>query len=336
MENILESSGAKTDFIVNPDGSITADDIIVPPPPAPALTIEATKERLIVTELNVRDFKSYAGSRTIGPFNKNFSCIVGPNGSGKSNVIDALLFVFGYRAQKIRSKKVSVLIHKSDQYPDLESCSVTVRFATIKDEGEHFTILPGSQFSVTRTGYKDNSSTYEINGRRSQYKEVANLLKKYGIDLDFNRFMILQGEIELISMMKPKALNDQETGMLEYIEDIIGSNRFMKPIQHFHAKTEEANEKRIEKLNQLKIVEKERADAENPRAKAMEYIQLANKMTLLENCALQSEIKVAAREGEQMNEDKIVLSDKIDALSASLDELQSNKQIKEDDLKVIS
>ncbi|GIZ05289.1 structural maintenance of chromosomes protein 4 [Caerostris extrusa] len=62
------------------------------------------------------------------------SCIVGPNGSGKSNVIDALLFVFGYRAQKIRSKKVSVLIHKSDQYPDLESCSVTVRFATIKDE----------------------------------------------------------------------------------------------------------------------------------------------------------------------------------------------------------
>ncbi|GIZ00641.1 structural maintenance of chromosomes protein 4 [Caerostris extrusa] len=137
-------------------------------------------------------------------------------------------------------------------------------------------------------------------------------------------------------MMKPKALNDQETGMLEYIEDIIGSNRFMKPIQHFHTKTEEANEKRIEKLNQLKIVEKERADAEKPRAKAMEYIQLANKMTLLENCALQSEIKVAAREGEQMNEDKIVLSDKIDALSASLDELQSNKQIKEEDLKVIS
>lgn len=65
---------------------------------------------------------------------QNFSCIVGPNGSGKSNVIDALLFVFGYRAQKIRSKKVSVLIHKSHKYPDLQSCSVAVSFAMIKDE----------------------------------------------------------------------------------------------------------------------------------------------------------------------------------------------------------
>ena len=42
----------------------------------------------------------------IGPFHKNFTSIVGPNGSGKSNVIDALLFVFGKRASKLRLKKV--------------------------------------------------------------------------------------------------------------------------------------------------------------------------------------------------------------------------------------
>ncbi|XP_055950961.1 structural maintenance of chromosomes protein 4-like [Argiope bruennichi] len=250
MEEACDSSGkVKTDFIVHPDGSITADEITVPAASAPALSVEATKERLVIRELNVRNFKSYAGSRTIGPFDKNFSCIVGPNGSGKSNVIDALLFVFGYRAQKIRSKKVSVLIHKSEKYPDLDSCSVTVNFATIKDEGENFTILPGSKFNVTRTGYKDNSSTYEINGRRAQYKEVTNLLRNYGVDLDFNRFMVLQGEIELISMMKPKGLTDQETGMLEYIEDIIGTSHFINAIQHFHTKLEEANEKRIDPEN---------------------------------------------------------------------------------------
>ncbi|GFS58401.1 structural maintenance of chromosomes protein 4 [Trichonephila clavipes] len=336
MDEISDRCGVKTDFTVHPDGSITADEITVPPAPAPALTIEATRERLIITELHVRDFKSYAGSRMIGPFDKNFSCIVGPNGSGKSNVIDALLFVFGYRAQKIRSKKVSVLIHKSNKYPDLNSCSVTVKFATIKDEGESFTILPDSQFSVTRTGYKDNSSTYEINGKISQYKEVANLLRKYGIDLDFNRFMILQGEIELISMMKPKAASAQETGMLEYIEDIIGSDRFIKPISHFDLKAEEANERRIEKLNQLKIVEKERADAEKPRAKALEYLGLVNKLALLENSALQAQIKVASREGEQLNEDKNTLSERINTLAASLDELQSSKQIKDEELNAIA
>lgn len=62
-----------------------------------------------------------------------FTSIVGPNGSGKSNVIDAMLFVFGYRATKIRSKKVSVLIHKSDRHRELRSCSVTVHFQQIRD-----------------------------------------------------------------------------------------------------------------------------------------------------------------------------------------------------------
>ena len=48
-----------------------------------------------------------------------FQILIGPNGSGKSNVIDSMLFVFGYRAQKIRSKKISVLIHDSEKNQDI-------------------------------------------------------------------------------------------------------------------------------------------------------------------------------------------------------------------------
>ena len=46
--------------------------------------------------------KKYAGKQVLGPFHKSFTSIVGPNGSGKSNVIDSMLFVFGYKASKIR------------------------------------------------------------------------------------------------------------------------------------------------------------------------------------------------------------------------------------------
>lgn len=45
-----------------------------------------------------------------------------------------MLFVFGYRASKIRSKKLSVLIHKSEKYPNLSSCSVAVHFVQIEDK----------------------------------------------------------------------------------------------------------------------------------------------------------------------------------------------------------
>lgn len=59
--------------------------------------------------------------------------VVGPNGSGKSNVIDALLFVFGYRANKMRQGKLSELIHNSAKYPNCSSCSVEVHFQMIID-----------------------------------------------------------------------------------------------------------------------------------------------------------------------------------------------------------
>ena len=58
---------------------------------------------------------------------------MGPNGSGKSNTIDALLFVFGYRASKMRQGKLSELIHNSANFPDLDECSVEVHFREIID-----------------------------------------------------------------------------------------------------------------------------------------------------------------------------------------------------------
>jgi structural maintenance of chromosome 4 len=57
--------------------------------------------------------------------------VVGPNGSGKSNVIDAILFVFGKQARQLRLKKVSELIHKSEQFPNLDSAKVEVHFQEI-------------------------------------------------------------------------------------------------------------------------------------------------------------------------------------------------------------
>ena len=88
--------------------------------------------------------------------------------------------------------------------------------------GEEAEVVPNTQFSVARTANKDNSSYYSLNGRRVQYKEVAKMLREKGIDLDHNRFLILQGEVENISLMKPKALTEHDTGMLEFLEDIIG------------------------------------------------------------------------------------------------------------------
>merc|ERR1712079_525962 len=142
--------------------------------------------------------------------------------------------------------------------------------------GEDFEVVPNSQFCVSRTANKDNSSFYSLNGKRAQYKEVAKLLRDKGIDLDHNRFLILQGEVESISLMKPKALTEHDTGMLEFLEDIIGTSRFKNPIELLSKKVEELNELRVEKLNRVKLVEKEKDDLEPAMMAALGYIRMEN------------------------------------------------------------
>ena len=41
----------------------------------------------------------------------------------------------------------------------------------------------------------------------------------------------LQGEVEQISMMKPRALTPHDTSLLDYLEDIIGTDKYITPIE---------------------------------------------------------------------------------------------------------
>uniref|UniRef100_A0A5F9CEA4 Chromosome-associated polypeptide C n=1 Tax=Oryctolagus cuniculus TaxID=9986 RepID=A0A5F9CEA4_RABIT len=265
----------------------------IPPPPPPAMTNEAGAPRLMITHIVNQNFKSYAGEKILGPFHKRFSCIIGPNGSGKSNVIDSMLFVFGYRAQKIRSKKLSVLIHNSDEHKDIQSCTVEVHFQKIIDkEGDDYEVIPNSNFYVSRTAYRDNTSVYHISGKKKTFKDVGNLLRSHGIDLDHNRFLILQGEVEQIAMMKPKGQTEHDEGMLEYLEDIIGCGRLNEPIKILCRRVEILNEHRGEKLNRVKIVEKEKDALEGEKNIAIEFLKLENEIFRKKNHVCQYYMKL--------------------------------------------
>eukprot|EP01100_Stratorugosa_tubuloviscum_P015319 TRINITY_DN872_c0_g1_i10.p2 TRINITY_DN872_c0_g1~~TRINITY_DN872_c0_g1_i10.p2 ORF type:complete len:114 (-),score=25.46 TRINITY_DN872_c0_g1_i10:30-371(-) len=92
--------------------------------------------------------------------------------------------------------------------------------------------------------------------KKSSWTEVTELLRRRGIDLDNNRFLILQGEVEQIALMKAKVTNEYKYGMLEYLEDIIGTNKYLKEIEKLAKQVDETNEERTEKLNRAKSIRK--------------------------------------------------------------------------------
>lgn len=234
--------------------------------PAPA-------QRVMISRMVLDNFKSYAGPVTIGPFDSNMTSVVGPNGSGKSNVIDAMLFVFGFRAKQMRQGNLSELIHSSSNHPSLAYTRVSVHFRDVIDlEDGTVESVEGTELVVAREARRDNSSTYWVNDKKSNRTDVTAMLKKRGIDLDHNRFLILQGEVEQIAMMKPKAPSAHEDGLLEYLEDIIGSNRLQQPISEAQQQVEQLNESRASRLNALKAVEQQMQALEGRKAEAETYV----------------------------------------------------------------
>lgn len=82
---------------------------------------------MIIHQLEMHNFKSYNGKHILGPFDSHFNCVIGPNGNGKSNIIDAVLFVFGFKSAKLRQDSLASLIHRS-AFAKPDYATVTVIF----------------------------------------------------------------------------------------------------------------------------------------------------------------------------------------------------------------
>ncbi|KAM7268935.1 hypothetical protein ACFE04_011101 [Oxalis oulophora] len=278
---------------------------------APTTADGSKSPRLFIKEMVMRNFKSYAGEQRVGPFHKSFSAVVGPNGSGKSNVIDSMLFVFGKRAKQMRLNKVSELIHNSTNHQNLDSASVSVHFQEIidLDDDGAYEAVPRSDFTITRVAFRDNSSKYYINDRASNFTEVTKKLKGKGVDLDNNRFLILQGEVEQISLMKPKAQGPHDEGFLEYLEDIIGTNKYVEKIDEANKQLESLNEQRSGVVQMVKLAEKERDSLEDVKNEAEAYMlkelmhlkwqEKATKLASEETCAKMVEVQENVSSMEQ-------------------------------------
>jgi len=179
-----------------------------------------------IKTLRLYNFKSYKGLIEIGPFFSGLNSVIGPNGSGKSNLFDSILFVMGKKASQMRFKRLHDIIYLYTLKKDNFS-SVAINFNSSKVNAKGRKIL-FKEVYFSRKIFSRFSSIYFING-----KEISFLVyKKIAGNLNFliknDRFLIQQGEVEKISSMKPQACLIQEIGFLEFIEDSLGSTKYVE------------------------------------------------------------------------------------------------------------
>jgi structural maintenance of chromosome 4 len=76
--------------------------------------------------------------------------------------------------------------------------------------------------------------------------------------------------------MKPKAPSEHEDGLLEYLEDIIGTSKYKEPIEEALLEMDRLQEDRSEKMNRLRIVEREKNALQDKKKEAEDYLRLQN------------------------------------------------------------
>jgi structural maintenance of chromosome 4 len=187
-------------------------------------------------------------------------------------------------------------------------------------------VIPNSDLVISRRAFKNNSSKYYINGKESTFTIVTTLLRDRGVDLDHKRFLILQGEVESIAQMKPKAANEHDDGLLEYLEDIIGTSKYKTPIEESAAEVETLNEVCVEKSGRVQHVEKEKNSLEDKKNKALSFIRDENELATKQSALYQVYIN-------ECGDNIAVTEEAIGQLQAQLDSDLEKHQGNEDGIK---
>lgn len=120
--------------------------------------------------LEIDNFKSYAGSQTVGPF-KQFQAVIGPNGAGKSNLMDAISFVLGVKSRHLRSSKMSDLVFRASGGAPSSKRRASVKAIYEVSDDEVEGLEGGEEIHFARTIGASGVGSYRINEKEVEYKK---------------------------------------------------------------------------------------------------------------------------------------------------------------------
>ena len=233
------------------------------------------------------------------------------------------------------------MIHCSEEYPALSFCSVQIVFRSINTLNQHV-----DEFMVERKVYRDTGrSEYLLNGVSHSLSEITQTMQQdLGIDLSHHRWLILQGEVESIAMMKPcsSAGASTEEGLLEYLEDIIGSAALLPEIENCEMTWNAASAASNIAQGKLQLAE---ADVQGMQIEVDEALKNATQfneiqkrrmaiMRLLLEKSQNLQEQLHAKIGE-MHDDQKKLSEDIQEKKEQLSEYRSHCQREERETKTI-
>ncbi|XP_073140120.1 structural maintenance of chromosomes protein 3 [Henckelia pumila] len=151
---------------------------------------------MYIKQVVIEGFKSYREQVATETFSPKVNCVVGANGSGKSNFFHAIRFVISDLFHNLRSEERQALLHEGAGH-QLLSAFVEIVF----DNSDNRIPVDKEEVRLRRTiGVKKDE--YFLDGKHITKTEVMNLLESAGFSRSNPYYVVQQGKIASLTLMK--------------------------------------------------------------------------------------------------------------------------------------
>nr|BAD08002.1 putative SMC3 protein [Oryza sativa Japonica Group]BAD10084.1 putative SMC3 protein [Oryza sativa Japonica Group] len=220
---------------------------------------------MYIKKVVVEGFKSYREEISTEPFSPKVNVVVGANGSGKSNFFHAIRFVLSDMFQNLRSEDRGALLHEG------ADISVLSAFVEIVFDNSDNRIPVEKKVVRLRRTVASKKDEYYLDGKHISKTEVMNLLENAGFSRSNPYYVVQQGKIAALTLMKDserlellKEIGEGTSCKWTLIHDLLAANKRKQIDQVVHYLEERLREldEEKEEMKKYQQLDKQRRSLE--------------------------------------------------------------------------
>ncbi|KAK9926388.1 hypothetical protein M0R45_023621 [Rubus argutus] len=233
-----------------------------------------------IKQIIIEGFKSYREQVATEPFSPRINCVVGANGSGKTNFFHAIRFVLSDLFQNLRSDDRQALLHEGAGH-QVSSAFVEIVF----DNSDNRIPVDKEEVRLRRTiGMKKDE--YFLDGKHITKTEVMNLLESAGFSRSNPYYVVQQGKIASLTLMK-------DSERLDLLKEIGGTRVYEERRRESLKIMQETGNKRKQIIQVVQYLDERLKELDEEKEELRKYQQLDKQRKSLEYTIYDKELQDA-------------------------------------------
>ncbi|XP_078432329.1 structural maintenance of chromosomes (SMC) family protein isoform X2 [Wolffia australiana] len=252
---------------------------------------------MYIKQVIIEGFKSYREQVSTEPFSPKINCVVGANGSGKTNFFHAIRFVLSDLFQNLRSEDRHALLHEGAGH-QVVSAFVEIVF----DNSDNRIPVDKEEVRLRRTiGLKKDE--YFLDGKHITKTEVMNLLESAGFSRSNPYYVVQQGKIASLTLMK-------DSERLDLLKEIGGTRVYEERRRESLKIMQETGNKRKQIIQVVQYLEERLRELDEEKEELKKYQQLDKQRRSLEYTIYDKELQDARLKLGEIEEARNKVSEK--------------------------